>query len=160
MDFSLELNIEDVNSAKAIGKVNSLSATFGVDLNRVYNLHGELSLFFAGVDKNKSTFTNVPIRNGGMFGVGTTIALINGMSLSFSGGFFVAKEDRTIENFETGLYVSGRFKYLLFKPNEKIPLFYSISVPVTACFSSFGYHIRTGIALGLDVSEYGRRTNG
>lgn len=159
-DASIDINAEKVNGNFAIGKTSSFVVNMGVDLNRVYNIHGEGAIYSSGVDVNKATFVNVPSRHGYMFGIGGTVALVGGMSLSLSCGFFTANEERSVDVYETGLYVSGRFKYLLFSPNSNLSsLFYTISVPVTLLYSGFGYHVRLGVAIGLEHNIYGRRYN-
>lgn len=159
-DASIDINAEKVNGNFAIGKASAFVVKMGVDLNRVYNVHGEVATYASGVDFNKATFVDVSGRKGYMFGIGSSVALVGGMSLSLSGGLFIANENRSVDVYETGVYVSGRFKYLLFNPTPNYPsLFYSISVPVTVLYSGFGYHLRLGIALGLEHNYYGRRYN-
>lgn len=157
-DFSGGWALTEKQKAKAMGATYGVTCRFGCDITDAINVFGEGAFNGLVVTVNKASFQNVPNTFGGMFGGGAALSFGNGFSLSLSGGAFINRLNRDVKMLETGLYASLTPKYLLFSPLANSDLFnYSVSVPVSMFFSGMGIETKVSIAIGIDVSSYGKR---
>ncbi len=157
-DINAGWTLADKQKAKAMGVAYGVTCRLGCDITDAINVFGEGAFNGLYITVNKASFQNVPSTLGGMFGAGAGLSFGNGFSLSLSGGAFINRLDRDVTVLETGLYASLTPKYLLFSPLSNSDYFnYSVSLPVSMYFSGMGIQAKVSVAIGIDVSSYGKR---